>query len=125
VTPARAAGLLVGLALVVAGAAKRVSPAWPAQARDLGAPGWAVPLLPWVELALGACLVVGLGHPWAPLGAAALLAVFTGAVVRALAGGRRPPCACFGALSARPIGARTVVRNLVLIALALVALGAT
>ena len=38
-----------------------------------------------------------------------------------LAEGRRPPCACFGALSRRPVGPGSVVRNVVLIALALLA----
>jgi hypothetical protein len=35
--------------------------------------------------------------------------------------GRHPPCACFGALSRRPIGWGSVVRNLVLLALAVTA----
>lgn len=118
---AGAAALVVGLALVVAGVAKRACSNQEGLARSLGAPGWAVPTLPWVEIGLGAVLAAGLVMPWAAWAAAVLLAVFTGAVVRALAQGRRPPCACFGGLSSRPIGPGTVVRNLVLIVLALVA----
>jgi hypothetical protein len=35
--------------------------------------------------------------------------------------GRRPPCACFGPWSARPIGPGSIARNVALIALALLA----
>jgi hypothetical protein len=55
------------------------------------------------------------------LAAAALLMVFTAVLVMRLLEGRRVPCACFGARSAKPIGIGSVIRNLVLIALALVA----
>ena len=44
----------------------------------------------------------------AALVAAVVLCAFTALIVVRLAQGRRPVCACFGALSARPIGAATV-----------------
>jgi hypothetical protein len=44
--------------------------------------------------------------------------------VRHLVAGRRPECACFGAWSAKPIGVGHVVRNGVLLALAVLALWA-
>ena len=119
------ASVVLGLVLLVSGAAKLASPAWPVQARDLGAPGWAVPVVPWVEVALGAVLAVGLGRPWTALAAAALLAAFTLVVGVALARGQRPPCACFGRFSQRPISGWTVVRNVVLIAIAAVAAAAS
>jgi hypothetical protein len=50
--------------------------------------------------------------------AAALLAAFTAAVVLALRAGRRPDCNCFGRLGGADISSRTVVRSLVLLALA-------
>ena len=53
--------------------------------------------------------------------AAALLGAFTVLLVVRLAQGRRPPCACFGAWSTRPVGFGSVARNVVLIALALLA----
>lgn len=56
--------------------------------------------------------------------AAALLAAFTAAIVRALAHGDRAPCACFGDADT-PLGPRQVVRNLSLAAAALAGFGAT
>ncbi|MGZ6987202.1 MAG: MauE/DoxX family redox-associated membrane protein, partial [Ilumatobacteraceae bacterium] len=50
--------------------------------------------------------------------AAALLVSFTTLLVLRMAQGRRPPCACFGAWTAKPIGWRNVVRNAVLLGLA-------
>jgi hypothetical protein len=41
-----------------------------------------------------------------------------------LAQGRRPPCACFGGRTARPIGPLTVVRNAAFLAVAVVAIAA-
>ena len=51
-----------------------------------------------------------------------LLGSFTALIVRRLAEGKRPPCACFGAWSAKPLGAGHVVRNGALIVLAVLAL---
>ena len=70
---------------------------------------------------LGALLVVNLGRPVTAVLAAVLLTAFTALLVRLLLDGRRPPCDCFGSLSRRPIGWGSVVRNLVLLALAVVA----
>jgi hypothetical protein len=54
--------------------------------------------------------------------ALALLAMFTTLITVRLAQGKRPPCACFGSLSARPLGWRHVLRNGVLMALAVAVL---
>ena len=51
-----------------------------------------------------------------------MLVAFTALIGVALAHGRHPPCACFGAWSAKPIGAGHLVRNAALIVLALLAL---
>ena len=118
---ARAAALLLGLLLLGAGAGKLASPTWPRQAAELGAPRRAVPIVPGVELALGALLLVGLARTAVALAAGALLAVFTGLIVLRLAQGRRPPCACFGGRSTRPIGAWTIARNAAMLILALLA----
>ncbi len=115
------AGAAVGVAFLVAGATKRRDPAWPAQARGLGAPVAAIPVVPWVELVLGALLVAHVALPWTAWAAAALLVAFTALVVTRLVQGRRVPCACFGRLSAAPIGPVTVARNVVLLALAVLA----
>jgi uncharacterized membrane protein YphA (DoxX/SURF4 family) len=116
------ASVALGVSFLVAGGSKvAAGAAWPQQARDLGAPVWVVPVLPWIEIVLGAALVTQLGRTVAAIVAAALLAAFTGLIVVRLAQGRRPPCACFGAWSAKPLGPGHVVRNAVLFALAIVA----
>lgn len=117
------ASILVGLMFVLAGASKlALGPAWPQQARGFGAPGWIAPIVPWLELVLGATLVVQIAEPWPAVGAVAILVLFTALIARHLIAGRRPECACFGAWSAKPIGVGHLVRNTVLLALAVLAL---
>ena len=117
------ASLLVGLAFVVAGASKiSAGPQWPVQASGLGAPRVVIPVLPYVELVVGALLIVGLARPIAAIAALVLLVAFTVLIVRVLRAGRRPPCACFGAWSVKPLGPGHVARNLALIGVAIVAL---
>jgi len=116
------AAVVLGAVLLLSGAAKLAAgPRWAAQAAALGAPAIAVPVLPWVEVGLGALLVTGVWRPVVAVAAAALLGAFTVLLVVRLAQGRRPPCACFGAWSTRPVGFGSVARNVVLIALALLA----
>ena len=116
------AAVLVGIAFVVAGGSKLAArESWPLQAQGLGAPSWTIPLVPWVELAIGSLLIVQLLRvPMAVL-AAGLLAVFTVMIVRKMAAGEHPPCACFGAWSAKPIGWGHVARNGALMSLAVLA----
>jgi uncharacterized membrane protein YphA (DoxX/SURF4 family) len=122
-TVAVVASVVVGLVFVVAGAAKVAQGAkWPAQAAQLGAPSMLAPVVPWWEIVVGALLVVQLGAPWPAIAALATLLLFTALIVRLLARGEHPPCACFGGWSAAPLGRRHVVRNVVLLALAIVAL---
>ncbi len=52
-------------------------------------------------------------------GAAALLAVFTAAITLSLSRGERAPCHCFGR-SAAPLGVPQVVRNVLLLGIALI-----
>jgi uncharacterized membrane protein YphA (DoxX/SURF4 family) len=118
-----AASIVVGVVFLVAGASKIAAGAeWPVQARGLGAPAVTIPLVPWVEIAIGAILVVQVARQPAALAATAMLVVFTVLIVMQLAQGRRPPCACFGAWSAKPLGAGHVARNVALIALSVLAL---
>lgn len=117
------AAVVVGLALVVAGGAKLAAgPSWPVQARELGAPPVVVPVLPWIELAVGAVLVTQFARRPAAVVALLLLGSFTALIARRLAEGKHPPCACFGAWSARPLGAGHLLRNAVLLVLSGVAL---
>lgn len=121
-TVALVASIVVGFAFVLAGASKvAAGPAWPATAREMGAPAITVPFVPWIELAVGACLIAQLAVPVPAVAAVVLLVVFTALIVAHLARGRRPSCACFGSWSAQPIGAVHVVRNVILIALAVAA----
>ncbi len=117
----RTAAVVLGLLLVAAGGGKLASPTWPRQAAELGAPALAAPVVPWIELALGAALLVGVWLRPAAIAAGVLLLAFTALVAVRLKQGRRPPCACFGGRSTRPIGAWTVLRNLSMLALAVVA----
>ena len=113
-----AASVLLGIAMLVAGGGKLASRSWPEHARGLGAPAWSVPIVPWIELGLGALLVVQWSRPFVAAVTAALLLVFSALLVLRLAQGRRPPCACFGGFSSRPIGPWSVVRNVALVGLA-------
>lgn len=117
------ASILLGVAFLVAGGSKLAAgPAWPHQAAELGAPKLLVPLLPWLELATGAALVVQLAKPFAAIAALALLVAFSVLIAVRLSQGRRPVCACFGAWSAKPIGPAHLLRNGALIALGILAL---
>lgn len=107
-----AAALLLGGVFVLAGASKLAAgAAWPAQARELGAPEATIAPIPWVELVIGALLVTQSFEPFVALVAIGLLLVFSALIALRLREGRRPPCACFGAWTARPIGPWHLVRN--------------
>ena len=117
------ASIVIGLAFVLAGASKlALGRAWPEQARGFGTPAWAAVVVPWVELAIGAALVTQLAEPIAALAAIGILLLFTALIVRHLVAGRAPECACFGAWSAKPIGTGHLVRNTVLLTVAVLAL---
>lgn len=73
--------------------------------------------LPWLELGLAAALLLPASTPLAAWSAAALLALYAGAVGVNLARDRREiDCGCGGAGGSRPLGASLLVRNGVLIA---------
>ena len=81
-------------------------------------------LLPVVELALAAALLVGLLisalRRVAAVGSLLFLATFSVAMARTLRRGQAPVCRCFGSFSERPISADTIIRNVALAALAVV-----
>jgi uncharacterized membrane protein YphA (DoxX/SURF4 family) len=117
------ASVLLGLVFVVSGGSKiAAGRAWPEQARALGAPSFVVPVLPWFEVVLGAALVMQLAPALAAAVALAVLIGFTALIVRRLAQGQHPPCACFGAWSAKPLGRGHVLRNVGFMALAVIVL---
>jgi len=113
------ASIIIGVVFLVAGGSKiAAGPGWPVQARGLGAPAATIPVVPWAEIAIGAALVVQVGRRPAALAALAMLIVFTVLIVRQLMRGNHPPCACFGAWSAKPLGPGHVVRNVALVVVA-------
>ncbi|HWM23054.1 MAG TPA: MauE/DoxX family redox-associated membrane protein [Ilumatobacteraceae bacterium] len=124
-TAAVVAAILLGTAFVVAGASKLAAgSAWRVQAAGLGAPMWSVGPLPWVELVLGAILISNLVRRPAAIVALGLLLVFSSLLIARLREGSHPPCACFGAWSARPLGPGHLLRNGALAVLAIVAAAA-
>ncbi|NNE13050.1 MAG: hypothetical protein HKN41_12490 [Ilumatobacter sp.] len=116
------ASIALGVVFLVAGGSKLAAgPTWHVQARELGAPALVTPVIPWLELVIGATLVVQFAQPIPAVVSILLLLGFTAAIALRLAEGERPACACFGAWSAKPIGAGHLARNGVLLGLALVA----
>lgn len=118
-----ASAAIVGVVFVWAGVSKlQARGQWQIQAGNLGAPVWAAKPLPYLELVLGTALVLGRWQVVAVPAALVLLGAFTALIARNLVVGRRPPCACFGVRSVRPISWFSVARNFVFMALLLVAL---
>jgi uncharacterized membrane protein YphA (DoxX/SURF4 family) len=115
--------LLLALVLVWAAAAKLARPAvTTASFRALGLPlpgalAWGVPAL---ELVVATFLVA-----IPPAGAAAavvILVVFSAVLARALRAGTTTSCSCFGSARTDPITPADLVRNALLIGLAVVAI---
>jgi uncharacterized membrane protein YphA (DoxX/SURF4 family) len=77
-------------------------------------------LLPAIEILLGATLLLGVGLRPASVAVAVLLALFTAAIVWALMRRRDIACGCFGTSGPERIGPRLVIRNMLLLAAALV-----
>jgi peroxiredoxin len=90
---------------------------------DFGVPGhWAQSLviaLALTEIAIAILLAYPPMQAAGLLGALVLLAVFTLALIGQLLRGKRPTCACFGALTQSPISWKSVGRNGLLMALAI------
>lgn len=78
---------------------------------------WMAKVLPWLELALGAMLVIGVGVRWAGLIVSALLVMFMIALGHAALGGLEINCGCFGNNSVKP--STELVRDVGLLAVAL------
>jgi putative oxidoreductase len=78
---------------------------------------WMARFLPWLELALGAMLVIGAGVRWAGLAVTALLVVFMIALAHAALGGLEINCGCFGNNSVKP--STELFRDVGLLAVAL------
>lgn len=116
--------LALAAVLMVSGIAKLLAPKSTAAAAErLGIPagltGTVAILLPVAELGTAALLSITGTSGFGGAAATVLLLAFTGVIAANLRQGRRPACACFGALSADSrIGPGTLVRNLLLLAAA-------
>ena len=112
-------GVLLGAVFVVAGVSKIAAhEQWRSQSADLGVPVAIALVMPFVEIVVGALLVGQIARREFSVLAAALLLAFTILLVVRLIQGRRPPCACFGAWTTKPIGWANVVRNVAFIVVA-------
>ncbi|MEO6124716.1 MAG: MauE/DoxX family redox-associated membrane protein [Ilumatobacteraceae bacterium] len=120
------ASIVVGAALLVAGGAKiAAGPAWPVQARGLGAPAAVIPFVPWIEIVVGALLCAQIARPIPAVLALVMLVVFSGLLALRLSRGQHPQCACFGSWSAKPLSWRHLARNSALITAAVIAIVAS
>lgn len=78
--------------------------------------------LPGLELATALGLLIGPASWWAAWAALGLVGAFALGIGWNMAAGRRPDCRCFGSLHIATIGWKTLIRNLLLMALAAVVL---
>jgi hypothetical protein len=117
------AAIVLGAAFLLAGGAKiAAGPSWPVQAAALGAPSAAVPIVPWMEIGVGALLCAQIARPVVGAIAAVMLVAFSALLAMRLTKGQHPPCACFGSWSAKPLSWKHLARNAVLLAFAVVAI---
>lgn len=70
--------------------------------------------LPFLEIALGGCLILGLFTRAASVVATVLLAAFTGILASVVVRGIKTACGCFGELEPADIGWTTVARSVAL-----------
>jgi len=117
------ASVILGGVMCVAGGSKiAMGNRWPVEAKALGAPKVIAPFVPWIEIALGALLIVQLKPEVVGALSVALLVAFTLLIMRQLQIGHRPVCACFGSWSSKPLSWQHVARNAGFIALAVIAI---
>jgi hypothetical protein len=117
------ASVILGGVMCVAGGSKiAMGNRWPVEAKALGAPKVIAPFVPWIEIALGALLIVQLKPEVVGALSVALLVAFTLLIMRQLQIGHRPVCACFGSWSSKPLSWQHVARNVGFIALAVIAI---
>lgn len=72
---------------------------------------------PYLELAVGVMLVLGLFTRYAAIASVGMYVLFTGLITYDLTRGQNQSCHCFGRLSAEKLTPVAVVRNLLLLAL--------
>lgn len=92
---------------------------WPVEAQTLGASKAIAPIVPWIEIAIGALLIVQIVPEVVGSLALGMLVIFTLLIARQLRDGHRPVCACFGSWSSKPLSGKHIARNVGFIALAM------
>ena len=116
-----AAAVVLAAVFAVAASAKLRDPAGTTRSfRTLGLPGSLGRVVPVVELAVAAGLLVV--PAWAAIAALALLAGFTTFLVLGIKRGVTVPCNCFGSTSRAPLSGRDLARNAALEAAAVASL---
>lgn len=118
--------VLLGLALLIAGAAKLADlPGSRAALEGFGLPPHLArpvgTVLPAAEIAVAALLAFNATARAGAVGALALLLAFSAGIAAAIQRGERPECHCAGQLHSEPAGPRALVRNLSLAGLAAIA----
>ncbi len=117
------ARLLLAVVFVVAGLAKIADLKGSQKAvKGFGVPSFlAIPLgtiLPFAELAVAVALIPTAWAFYGAIGAAVLLLAFIVGIGANLSVGRQPDCHCFGQLHSEPVGASTLIRNVILAVIA-------
>ncbi len=115
--------LLLASVFALAGMAKLVDrPGSEKSLTDFGLPALlarpVAVLLPLAELLCAIALIPAATARWGAIGVFSLLVLFVIAIGASLARGRAPNCHCFGQLHSEPVGWSTLVRNMVLAAIA-------
>lgn len=91
---------------------------------DFGVPKSLIPasvyLLPISEIAVAITLLFVEVSWFGAIGAAGLFAVFTSGMIYQLAKGNAPDCHCFGQIHSEPVGMTGILRNVALLAIAVV-----
>jgi uncharacterized membrane protein YphA (DoxX/SURF4 family) len=114
---------IVGVIFIFAGVQKFIArDLWPTQAKRLGAPTFAIPTVPYVEVVLGSLLIADVATHAVLSASIVALSSFTALLALRLVAGDRPPCACLSFRSTKPIGWNNIVRNLLMLALLVAAL---
>lgn len=124
---------LTGAVLVTSGVLKfGTAQTFQVTLSQFGLPGWTwqdqrfARAFPWIELLLGLAAIL-LPRPWQLIPTVGILALFVGFLIVVVRVNRRPvpvSCNCFGGLGDDTVGTRTIVRNAVLVVLALAAIAA-
>jgi uncharacterized membrane protein YphA (DoxX/SURF4 family) len=114
--------VLVGLVFLLAAITKLARmELWRTESAGLGVPWFVARFVPYVESVIGALLLVQVQRHVVAWCAVAMLLSFTVLLAIRLAQGHDGPCACFGAVSSSSIGVPHLVRNVVFIALGVLA----